>query len=86
MVFIVYFGIIFGDLTCAFLSGIQDFMHLLCIIISHDISNNLITPFIVSCTLFIFIWQDLRVKHVRTYVFYIVFPIFLLLVWERTFL
>jgi len=27
--FIVYFKIIFGDLTCAFLSGVQDFMHLL---------------------------------------------------------
>ena len=29
--------IIFGDLACAFLSGVQDFMHLLCTIIGHDI-------------------------------------------------
>ena len=29
--FIVYFRIIFWDLTCAFLSSIQDFMHLLCV-------------------------------------------------------
>ena len=42
--FIVYFRIIFWDLTCAFLSGIQDFMHLLCTIVGHDISNNFITP------------------------------------------
>ena len=41
--FIVYFRIIFWYLTCAFLLGIQDFMHLLCTIIGHDISNNLIT-------------------------------------------
>ena len=42
--FIVYFRIIFWDLTCAFLSGIQDFMHHLCTIIGHDISNIHITP------------------------------------------
>ena len=43
--FIVYFRIIFWDLIkCPFLSGIQDFMHLLCIIVGHDISNILITP------------------------------------------
>ena len=42
--FIVYFHIIFWDITCPFISGIQDFMHLLCTIIGHDISNNLITP------------------------------------------
>jgi len=35
--FIVCFGIIFGDLTCAFLSSVQDFMHLLCTIIGHNI-------------------------------------------------
>ena len=35
--FIDCFRIIFGDLTCAFLSGVQDFMHLLCTIIGHDI-------------------------------------------------
>jgi len=35
--FIDCFRIIFGDLTCAFLSGAQDFMHLLCTIIDHDI-------------------------------------------------
>jgi len=42
--FIDCFGIIFGDLTCAFLSGVKDFMHLLCTIIGHDISNIHITP------------------------------------------
>jgi len=42
--FIVSFRIIFGDLTCAFLSGVQDFMHLLCTIIGHDIPNIHITP------------------------------------------
>ena len=41
--FIDCFGIIFGDLTCAFLSGVKDFMHLLCTIIGHDISNIHIT-------------------------------------------
>ena len=41
--FIDSFGIIFGDLTCAFLSGVKDFMHLLCTIIGHDISNIHIT-------------------------------------------
>jgi len=35
--FIVYFRIRFVDLTCVFLSGVQDFMHLLCTIIGHDI-------------------------------------------------
>jgi len=42
--FIDCFRIIFGDLTCAFLSGVKDFMHLLCTIIGHDISNIHITP------------------------------------------
>jgi len=42
--FIECFGIIFGDLTCAFLFGVMDFMHLLCTIIGHDISNIHITP------------------------------------------
>ena len=42
--FIDCFMIIFGDLTCAFLSGVNDFMHLLCTIIGHDISNIHITP------------------------------------------
>ena len=42
--FIACFGIIFGDLTCAFLSGVKDFMHLLCTIIGHDISNIHIIP------------------------------------------
>jgi len=39
--FIVYFRVIFEDLTCGFLSGIQDlwlFMHLLCTTLDHDIS------------------------------------------------
>jgi len=38
------FRIIFADLTCAFLSSVKDFMHLLCTIIGHDISNIHITP------------------------------------------
>jgi len=42
--FIDCFRIIFGDLTWAFLSGVKDFMHLLCTIIGHDISNIRITP------------------------------------------
>jgi len=45
--FIVYFMVISQDLTCGFLSGIQDlrlFMHLLCTTLGHDISNNLLTP------------------------------------------
>ena len=45
--FMVYFRVISGDLTCGFLSGIQDlrlFMHLLCTTLGHDISNNLLTP------------------------------------------
>src|ERR1700712_6146377 len=37
--FIVYFRIIFRDLTCAFLFRCSGFMHLLCTIIGHDISN-----------------------------------------------
>jgi len=35
--FVDCFRIIFGDLTRAFLSGVQAFMHLLCTIIGHDI-------------------------------------------------
>ena len=42
--FIDCFRIVFGDLTCAFLSGVKDFMHLLCTIIGHDIFNILIIP------------------------------------------
>ena len=41
---------------------------------------------IVSYSLFAFIWKDFRVKHVGTYVSYIVFPIFLFRIWECTFL
>ena len=43
-IYIMVFYCLFWDLTCAFLSGIQDFMHLLCTIVGHDISNNFITP------------------------------------------
>jgi len=54
------------------------FMHLLCTILGHDISNNRSTPFSFHPHYLGFIWLDFRVKHVRTYVSYIVFPIFFL--------
>ena len=41
--FIDCFRIILGDLTCAFLFGVQDFMHLLYTITGPDISNIQIT-------------------------------------------
>ena len=65
---------------------LQLFMHLLCTILGHDISNNRSTPFCFHAHYLGFTWLDFRVKHVRTYVSYIVFPIFLLRIWTRTFL
>jgi len=62
------------------------FMHLLCTILGHDISNNRFTPFCFPTYYFGFTWLDFRVKHGRTYVPYIVFPIFLLRIWRCTFL
>jgi len=49
-------------------------MHLLCTILGHDISNNCSTPFCFHAHYLGFTWLDFRVKHVRTYVSYIVFP------------
>jgi len=86
--FIVYFRGISGDLTCGFLSDIQDlrlFMHLLSTTLGHDISNNLLTPSWIHAHYLGFIGQVFRAKHVRTYVSYIVFPIFLSHIWARTF-
>jgi len=62
------------------------FMHLLCTILGHDISNNHSTPFCFHPHYLGFTWLDFRVKHVRTYVSYIVFPIFLLRIWTCSFL
>jgi len=62
------------------------FMHLLCTILGHDISNNRSTPFCFHIHYLGFTWLDFRVSHVRTYVSYIVFPIFLLHIWPCTFL
>ena len=61
------------------------FMHLLCTTLGHDISNNLLTPSWIYAHYLGFIWKVFRVKHVGTYVSYIVFPIFLSLIWARTF-
>jgi len=49
------------------------FMHLLCTILGHDISNNRSTPLCFHAHYLGFTWLDFRVKHVRTYVSYIVF-------------
>jgi len=86
--FIVYFRVISEDLTCGFLSGIQDlrlFMHLLCTTVGHDISNNLLTPSWIHAHYLGFTWKVFWVKHVPPYVLYIVFPIFISLIWGRTF-
>jgi len=72
--FIVDFRVIFKDLTCGFLSNIQDLrlvMHLLCSTVGHDISNNLLTLAWMYAHYLGFSWQVFRVKHVRTYVFYL---------------
>jgi len=53
------------------------FMHLLCTIPGHDISNNLLTHSWIHEHYLGFTCKVLRVKHVCTYVSYIVFPIFL---------
>jgi len=65
---------------------LQLFLHLLCTILGHDISNNDSTPFCFDAHYLGFTWLDFRVKHVRTYVSCIVFPILLLHIWTRTFL
>jgi len=65
---------------------LQLFMHLLCTILGHDISNNHSTHFCFHAHYLGFTSLDFRVKDVRTYVSYIVFPIFLLRIWTRTFL
>ena len=57
------------------------FMHLLCTILGHDISNNCSTPSCFHANYLRFTWLAFRVKHVGTYVSYIVFPIFLLCIW-----
>jgi len=62
------------------------FMHLLCTILGHDISNNHSTPFCFHAYYLGFTWLDFRVQHVRTYVSYIGFPVFLLRIWTCTFL
>ena len=54
------------------------FMHLLCTILGYNISNNRSTPFSFHTDYLGFTWLDFKVKHVCTYVSYIVFPIFLL--------
>ena len=54
------------------------FMHLLCTILGHDIANNRSTPLCFHARYLGITWLDFRVKHVRTYVSCIVFPIFLL--------
>jgi len=55
------------------------FMHLLCTILGHDIANNRFAPCCFHTHYLGSNWLDFRVKHVRTYVSYIVFPIFLIL-------
>ena len=64
---------------------LQLFMHLLCTILGHDISNNLLTPSWIHVYYLGFTWQVFRVKHDHIYVSYIVFPIFLSHIWEHTF-
>jgi len=54
------------------------FMHLLCTILGHDISNNRSIPFGFHAHYLGFTWLDFRAKLVDIYVSYIVFPIFLL--------
>ena len=61
-------------------------MHLLCTILGHDLSNNCSTPLYFYPHDLGFTCLDFRVNHLRTYVSYIVFPIFLLHIWPPTFL
>ena len=56
---------------------VQWFMHLLCTTLGHDISNYLLIYSWIRAYYMGFTWQVFRVKHVHTYVLYIVFPIFL---------
>ena len=65
---------------------LQLFIYLLCTILGHDILNNCSTPFCFHAHYLGFTWLDFRVKHVGTYVSYIVFQIFLLCIWTCTFL
>ena len=62
------------------------FMHLLGTFLGHDIPNNDPTPLWIHAHYLGFTWQVFRVKHVHTYVSYIVFPIFLSHIWVCTFL
>jgi len=79
--FIVYFRILSPDLIVLSLLVFRTlwlFMHLLCTILGHDISNNHSPPFYSHPHYLGFTWLDFRVKHVGSYVSYIVFSIFLL--------
>jgi len=62
------------------------FMHLLCTILGRGVSNGRSTPFCFRAHYLGFTWLDFRVKHVGTYVSYIVFPIYFLHIWTHTFL
>ena len=72
-------------LSCQVFGILQLFMHLLCTTLGHDISNNLLIPSWIHAHYLGFTWKVFRVKHVRTDVSYIDFPIFLSLIWARTF-
>ena len=52
----------------------------------HDISNSCSTPLCFHAYYLGFTLPDFLVKHVRTHVPYIVFPIVLLHIWTHTFL
>ena len=51
---------------------LQLFMHLLCTILDHDIPTNRSTCLYIHPHCLGFTWLDFRVKHVWTYVSYIV--------------
>jgi len=57
---------------------LQLFMYLLYTILGYDISNNCSTSLYFHAHYLGFTWLDFRVKHVDTYVSYILFPVFLL--------
>ena len=59
---------------------LQLFIHLLCTTLGHNISNNLLTPAWIHAHYLGFTWRVFTVNHVRTYVSYIKFPIFLSLI------
>jgi len=62
------------------------FMLLLCTILGDHISNNHSTHLYFHAHYLKFTWLDFRVKHVRTYISYIVVPMFLLHIWTCRFL